>query len=122
MNVGLGELERICRLCRADNGNELRFRGLCWSRGCLPSCLPPGDLFVSDVGPPGAWRVLFSGRAGHRSAQVTDQRHREPERFIVAITTSQEKLSGSDLTKHGAMPIHREGDKRTNIAEGGESA
>src|SRR5437016_12616340 len=109
MNVGLGELERICRLCRADNGNELRFRGLCWSRSRLPSCLPPSDLFASDVGPPGAWKVLFRRHTGHCSAQVTDQRHHESEGFIVAIRTSQEKLSGSDLTKHCAMTIHREG-------------
>src|SRR5260370_41324238 len=61
-------------------------------------------------------------RAGHRSAQVTDQRHRESERFIVTIRTSQEKLGGSYLTKHCTMTIHCEGDKRTNVDEGVESA
>src|SRR5450755_168962 len=38
------------------------------------------------------------------------------------IRASQEKLSGSDLTQHCAMMIHREGDKRTNVGEGVESA
>src|SRR5258708_4741843 len=36
--------------------------------------------------------------------------------------TSQQKLSGSDLTQHCAMTIHRERDKRTNVGEGVESA
>jgi hypothetical protein len=89
--------------------------------GCHP-IYPPGHLFMSDVGPPGAWKVLFRGRAGHRSAQVTEQRHRESERFIVAIRTSQQKLSRSDLTKHRALPIHCEGHERTNVGEGVESA
>src|SRR5690348_7161162 len=100
MNVGLSELERIGCLCCADNGNELGFRWLCWSRSRLPSCLPPSDFFVSDVGPPGTWKLLFRRQAGHCSAQITDQRHRESEGFLVAIRTSQEKLSRSDLTKH----------------------
>jgi len=29
------------------------------SRSGLPAFLPPSDLFVSDIGPPGAWKVLF---------------------------------------------------------------
>src|SRR5713101_6240723 len=121
MDVGLGELERICRLCCADNGNEFRFRWLCWSRSRLPSCLPPGDLFVPDVGPPGAWKVLFRRQAGHCSAQVTDQRYCKSERFCVLIRAGQQKLSGSDLTQYCAVTIRREGHEHSDIGERVES-
>src|SRR5258708_10771738 len=103
MDVGLSECDRIYLLSRRHNRNQFGFRRHGRGRGRLPSGLPPGDLFVSDVGPPAAWKALFRTRAGHRSAQVTDQRHREPERFIVAIRARQQKPSGSDLTLQCAM-------------------
>jgi hypothetical protein len=88
---------------------------------CQP-IYPPRDLFVSDVGPPGTRKLLFSWRRKHRFAQVTDQGDRELERFIVAIRTSQEKLSGSDFTQDRSMTIHGEWHERTAVGEGVESA
>src|SRR6266568_681835 len=69
-DVGLGEGDRIYLLSRRHNRNEFRFcrRGRGWGR--LPAFLPPGDLFVSDVGPPGAWKLRFRGRAGHGSTPL----------------------------------------------------
>jgi hypothetical protein len=78
MDVGLGEGDRIDLLSVVTIGMSFGSFG---GAGAGVACQPPGDLFVSDVGPPSAWKVLWRCRAGHRSAQVTDQRHCEPERF-----------------------------------------
>ncbi len=83
-------------LSRRHNRNEFGFRWRSWGRSRLPAFLPPGDFFVSDVGPPAARMVFFRRWTGHCSAQVTHQCHRESERFLVVIRTSQQKLSRSD--------------------------
>jgi len=59
MDVGLGQCDRIDLLRRRHNRNQFGFRRHGRGRGRLPAFLPPSDLFVSDVGPPGAWKVLL---------------------------------------------------------------
>jgi hypothetical protein len=62
-------------------------------------------------------------RAEHRFAQVTDQRHREPERFIVAKRHEPRETERKRRARqHCAMTIHREGHERADVGERVESA
>jgi site-specific DNA recombinase len=58
VDVGLGECKCIDLISRRHNGNEFWFSRHCRGSGGLPSFLPPGHLFLPDIGPPGTGKFL----------------------------------------------------------------
>jgi len=122
MDVGLGQLERIDLFSCGYNGNELRLGWRCRGRSRLPSFLPPRDLFVPDICPPGTRKRLFSWRTKHRFAQVTDQSDRQEERLVLAIRTRKPKLRRSDFTQDRSLAIHGEWHERTDVEKVIQSA
>src|SRR5581483_2615463 len=59
MDVGPGKSERIDLPIGRHDRNEFWFRRGSRSRGSFPALLPPGSLFVSDISPPGAGKLLL---------------------------------------------------------------